>query len=109
MDDLRSSSAPWREGPDDLGPVDAAPLVYDLLTGLVSREVFDTQLARVLERTWRTPTSVAVLLLHVGDLRLVNDRFGRLIGDEVLAAAAARLRSCLREVDLVARIDTSTF
>jgi diguanylate cyclase (GGDEF)-like protein len=109
MDDLRASDAPWRDSHGASAPVDGAALVYDLLTGLVSREVFDSQLGRVLERTWRTPTSVAVLLLHVGDLRLVNDRFGRLIGDEVLAAAAARLRSCLREVDLVARIDESTF
>ena len=88
---------------------DAAPLAYDLLTGLVSREVFDGQLARVLERTWRTPTSVAVLVLQVRDLRLISDRFGRLVGDEVLGAAAARLRTCLREVDLVARIDAATF
>ena len=109
MDDLRSSAEPRHERAASVAPVDVAPLVYDLLTGLVSREVFDGQLTRVLERTWRTPTSVAVLLLQVGDLHLINDRFGRLVGDEVLAAAAARLRSCLREVDLVARIDAGTF
>ena len=79
MDDLRSSEAQWRGEPITVAPVDAGPLVYDLLTGLVSREVFDSQLTRVLERTWRTPTSVAVLLLHVGDLRLINDRFRRLV------------------------------
>src|SRR5688572_28523455 len=88
---------------------DTAPLAYDLLTGLVSREVFDAQLARVLERTWRTPTSIAVLVLQVRDLRLISDRFGRMVGDEVLGAVAARLRTCLREVDLVARIDAATF
>lgn len=88
---------------------DTAPLAYDLLTGLVSREVFDAQLARVLERTWRTPTSIAVLVLQVRDLRLISDRFGRMVGDEVLGAVAARLRTCLREVDLVARIDPATF
>jgi diguanylate cyclase (GGDEF)-like protein len=93
----------------DRDRVDAAPLAYDLLTGLVSREVFDGQLTRVLERTWRTPTSVAVLVLQIRDQRLINDRFGRAVGDEVLGAAAARLRTCLREVDLVARIDTATF
>jgi diguanylate cyclase (GGDEF)-like protein len=98
-----------RATPDTAEVANAAPLAYDLLTGLVSREVFDGQLARALERTWRTPGSVAVLLLRLRDLPLVNDRFGRLIGDELLAAAAARLRSCLREVDLVARLDGSTF
>jgi diguanylate cyclase (GGDEF)-like protein len=90
-------------------PVTAAPLAYDLLTGLVSREVFDGHLARALERTWRSPTGVGLLLLRINDLGLVNDRFGALVGDELLGSAAARLRSCLREVDLVSRIDTSTF
>jgi len=112
MDDLgsgagRGSVADAPAAARDL--VDTAPLAYDLLTGLVSREVFDGQLARVLERTWRTPTSVAVLVLQVRDLRLISDRFGRMVGDEVVGAAAARLRTCLREVDLVARIDASTF
>ena len=90
-------------------PTTPAPLAYDLLTGLVSREVFDGQLTRSLERVWRTPTSVAVLLLGVRDLPLLSARFGRHVGDEVLGAAAARLRSCLREVDLLARLDEDTF
>jgi diguanylate cyclase (GGDEF)-like protein len=112
MDDLASGAGrgSLADAPAvDHDLVDTAPLAYDLLTGLVSREVFDGQLARVLERTWRTPTSVAVLVLQIRDLRLINDRFGHMVGDEVLGAAAARLRSCLREVDLVARIDTATF
>ena len=112
MDDLGSTvgaAASPTCAAADRDTADAAPLAYDLLTGLVSREVFDDQLARALERTWRTPTAVAVLLLRIRDLGLVNDRFGRLVGDEVLGAAAARLRTCLREVDLVARIDTATF
>ncbi len=104
MGDLEGGAASGSGAPDD-----PAPLAYDLLTGLVSREVFDGQLTRSLERAWRTPTSVAVLLLQVRDLPLLSARFGRHVGDEVLGAAAARLRSCLREVDLLARLDEDTF
>ena len=113
MDDLGSIAWPGTlaaaPGGRGLDVADPAPLAYDLLTGLVSREVFDGHLTRVLERGWRTPTAAAVLLLQVRDIRLIVDRFGRLLGDEVLAAVAARLRTCLREVDLVSRIDTGTF
>ncbi len=112
MEDLGSGGGPAVASSHPVAPttpVDPAALVYDLLTGLVSREVFDTQLGRALERAWRAPTSVAVLMVKVTDLALISDRFGARVADEVLAAAAARVRSCLREVDLVARISSETF
>ena len=92
-----------------LAPDDPAPPAVDLVTGLVSREVFDGQLTRSLERSWRTPTSVAVLLVGVRDLSLLSARFGRDVADEVLGVAAARLQSGVREVDLLARLDEDTF
>lgn len=88
--------------------MDGPPLAFDILTGLVSCELFDAQVDRSLRRAWRTPTAVAVLLLRVGDLAVVANRFGRPIADELLAAAAARLRTCLRDVDTVARVDADT-
>ncbi|MEY2570776.1 MAG: hypothetical protein QOE63_1126 [Acidimicrobiaceae bacterium] len=84
------------------------PLAFDILTGLVSGELFDAQIERSLRRSWRTPTAVAALLLRVGDLAVVADGFGRSIADEALAAAAARLRTCLREVDTIARVSSDT-
>src|SRR5687767_9352342 len=86
-------------------PLPDAPLVYDVLTGLVSVEVFEGQIERALHRSWRSPSTVSVLLLKVGDLGLIADRFGPAVADEVLAAASERLRSTVRGVDLVARVD----
>src|SRR5688500_8491923 len=76
---------------DSLPP--GAPLVYDVLTGLVSLDVFEGQIERALHRSWRSPSTVSVLLLKVGDLGLIADRFGPAVADEVLAAASGRLRS----------------
>jgi diguanylate cyclase (GGDEF)-like protein len=63
----------------------------------------------VLERTRRTSSAVTVLLVRVCDLALLHDRVGSQVSDEVLGVAAARLRSCLREIDLVARLSADTF
>jgi diguanylate cyclase (GGDEF)-like protein len=88
--------------------MDGPPLAFDLLTGLVSPDLFDAQVERSLRRGWRTPTAVALLLLRVEGLTVVADRFGQPIADELLAAAAARLRTCLRDVDTAARVNDDT-
>ncbi len=85
-----------------------APLAYDVLTGLVSLEVFEGQVERALHRAWRSPSTVSVLLLRVGDLCLLADRFGAAVANEVLAAASVRLLTAVRGVDLVARVDAET-
>lgn len=90
---------------DEIGVPDAAPLAYDILTGLVGREFFDDQVDRALRRGWRTPTSVAVVLVGIGAVGTVVDRYGQRTADELVAAAAARLRTCIRDVDVAARID----
>ena len=78
----------------DLDAADAAPLAYDLLTGLVSREFFDDQLTRTLRRGLAHPHRRRRACSSASATSaLVNDRFGRLVGDEMLGAAAARLRT----------------
>jgi EAL domain-containing protein (putative c-di-GMP-specific phosphodiesterase class I)/GGDEF domain-containing protein len=83
---------------------DGVPLTYDFLTGLVPPDVFDGHLERSLRRQWRAPTATAILLVRVENLALGNARLARTTVDEISAAAAVRLRFCVREVDIVARI-----
>ena len=51
----------------------------------------------------RNRTQVGVLVVDLDNFKLINDREGHRVGDEVLCAVAARLRSCIREADMVAR------
>ena len=76
---------------------------HDQLTGLDNRMSFLDALES------RTDADAAVLYLDLDDFKPVNDRHGHAIGDEVLAAIAARLRAAIRPDDIVARLGGDEF
>jgi diguanylate cyclase (GGDEF)-like protein len=79
---------------------------HDPLTGLANRALFTQQVEAAIER----PDGRAVVLfLDLDDFKLVNDRFGHEIGDELLVAFTRRLRACLRADDLPARLGGDEF
>ena len=54
-------------------------------------------------------THGTVLLIHLDDLEIVNDRFGYSWGNEALAQAAAAIRDSVRQGDIVGRISGNHF
>jgi diguanylate cyclase (GGDEF)-like protein/PAS domain S-box-containing protein len=76
---------------------------HDPLTGLPNRVMFEQHLGLALARARRDDLGVAVLFLDLDAFKPVNDTHGHATGDEVLRQLAARLRSAVRETDLVAR------
>ncbi len=77
--------------------------VTDELTGLANRRRFEERLADEIERARRFPEPVGLLMIDIDDFKLVNDRFGHLIGDDVLRGVAQVLRDAARDIDLPAR------
>src|SRR5205807_10391371 len=73
------------------------------------RILFGDRLRGALARSERQPGSVAVLFVDLDDFKLVNDRYGHAVGDEVLAEVAARLKGILRPGDTVARLGGDEF
>ena len=81
---------------------------YDALTDLPNRVLFREQLEQSLKWVVRGER-LAVLYLDLDHFKSVNDTLGHPVGDELLKAVAARLRSCVREIDIVARLGGDEF
>jgi len=82
---------------------------HDALTGLPNRKMLRQQMDEKLQRTRRNADRVAVLVLGVDNFKVVNDTLGHGIGDRLLRAVGKRLRSILREQDLLARLNSDEF
>ncbi|NDP38183.1 MAG: EAL domain-containing protein [Rhodoferax sp.] len=76
---------------------------HDELTGLPNRWLFRLQLDQALARAARAKLHVAVLFIDLDYFKTVNDSFGHHIGDGLLVQVSARLRSVLRQQDVLAR------
>lgn len=83
--------------------------LYDPLTGLLPRRLFEDLLERELARHRRYGASLAVTVLFFRDLRAVNETHGRSEGDRLLSKAAAALGAWMRQSDLAFRISGDEF
>ncbi len=81
---------------------------YDPLTDLPNRVLFREQMERELQKVSRGE-QFALLYIDVDEFKGINDSLGHHVGDELLKAVAARIRSCIREGDLIARLGGDEF
>ncbi len=79
---------------------------HDALTGLYNRGYFQTELNR-LQSGRHFP--VGILVADMNNLKLVNDRHGHSVGDEVLRLIAHTMQHTFRAEDIVARIGGDEF
>jgi diguanylate cyclase (GGDEF)-like protein/PAS domain S-box-containing protein len=82
---------------------------HDGLTGLPNRNMLRQHMNETLVHTRRNAEKFAVLMLGLDSFKTVNDTLGHGIGDKLLRAVARRLRSTLREEDMVARLNSDEF
>jgi diguanylate cyclase (GGDEF)-like protein/PAS domain S-box-containing protein len=85
-------------------------LLFDALTGLPNRTLFNDRLNQAIKYCHRHPVaSFAVAFIDVDRFKVINDSLGHAVGDQVLIEVAKRLQSCLRSEDTVARFAGDEF
>ncbi len=81
---------------------------HDVLTSLPNRVMLRDRLDQELARASRGQP-FAVMLLDLDRFKGINDLLGHAAGDRLLQLAGERIQACMREVDLVARLDGDEF
>jgi diguanylate cyclase (GGDEF)-like protein len=82
----------------------------DGLTGLFNHRCFWERLRDEVARARRSGQPLSLLMLDLDDFKLVNDRFGHPVGDELLRAVGRALRTQIRQgVDCAARYGGEEF
>ena len=83
-------------------------LNHDTLTDLANRRAFQERIASAMDGVARGQ-SAAVFGVDLDDFKSVNDTLGHLAGDALLRAVAARMRTCVKDGDVLARLGGDEF
>jgi diguanylate cyclase (GGDEF)-like protein len=75
----------------------------DKLTGVNNRHAIDALSQQVMKVADRRGEALSGVLMDLDHFKTVNDRFGHLIGDQVIARAARILKNNIRGSDLICR------
>lgn len=77
----------------------SAVALVDALTQLGNRRAFDVELPNQIEIARRQGTPLSIMVLDIDFFKSVNDRYGHLIGDDVLRMISQRLLANMRFYD----------
>ncbi len=75
----------------------------DKLTGLHNRQAFEVLIGQLMQNYKRTADPFSVIMFDIDDFKNVNDTFGHLAGDLVLAEIAQIAKARIRGSDILCR------
>ena len=87
----------------------AAAARTDAKTGLLNVGAWQREAAVEVTRAVRAQTPLAVAIADIDHFKAVNDTYGHLAGDAVLAAVSTAMRDLLRDCDLCGRFGGEEF
>lgn len=82
---------------------------HDILTGLNNRFSLEDRLKQSLALAQRDKSQLAVFFIDLDRFKFINDSLGHHSGDQLLIAVAERLKDCVRDSDIIARIGGDEF
>ena len=77
--------------------------ITDPLTELFNRRRFETSIDNEFKRTMRYMSPNSCLMVDIDHFKRINDEYGHHTGDVVLKEIAQVIKSCIREIDMLAR------
>ncbi|HEY5718652.1 MAG TPA: bifunctional diguanylate cyclase/phosphodiesterase [Motiliproteus sp.] len=83
--------------------------LMDELTGVPNRHAFNRQLIQMSARQRRNGGRMALMLVDLNDFKEVNDAFGHAQGDQLLCVVAKRIRTAVREEEVISRVGGDEF
>lgn len=83
--------------------------LMDSLTGLPNRRLLESSLNYAHSEAKRDQKRFGLMALDVDHFKAINDQYGHDVGDEVIKAVAARLKSNMRDMDTVSRLGGDEF
>jgi diguanylate cyclase (GGDEF)-like protein len=82
---------------------------HDLLTGTLNRRVIVPALNEQISLCKRKGIAACVVMIDLDRFKLVNDKYGHLVGDDVLRMLAKRINSMIRDIDKFGRYGGEEF
>ncbi len=82
---------------------------HDYLTGLPNRLSLENRIEECLSECKASLKHAAVFTVDIDKFKNINDTYGHLVGDECLKIVAARLRTIVRQKDVIARTGGEEF
>jgi two-component system cell cycle response regulator len=83
--------------------------VTDSLTGLFNRRYLESHLLPIVDNAAGRGKALTVLAIDIDFFKAVNDNHGHDTGDRVLQEMAARLKHCIRNIDMLCRTGGEEF
>ncbi len=83
--------------------------VQDPLTGLANRRALQHHLVDAQHRQGRDGRDIGLVFVDLDDFKVINDRYGHDVGDQLLIDVGRRLMTATRETDMVCRLGGDEF
>lgn len=83
--------------------------ITDALTGIGNRRYFQNKLQEEISRASRYNYLFSLIMFDIDHFKVVNDKYGHAIGDEVLIEYSKLVKSYLREADIFCRVGGEEF
>jgi diguanylate cyclase (GGDEF)-like protein len=82
---------------------------FDRITKLYNRHFFDEHCDVVIKRAQRYSESFHLVMIDIDDLKLANDKYSHLVGDEIIILVSNLIKQSIRDSDIFARYGGDEF